>query len=73
MDAEEFLLAGNFVGFKFGDVVGDVVDEAEAEFWPGLVEEVGEGLADEVGENLSVSPGVVCGGAHGGEVALAFG
>jgi len=61
------------VGFDFCDVVGDVVDEVEVEvFWVGL-EDVLECLSGPVGDHLSVCPGVVAGGCHGGVVVLGFG
>jgi len=65
--------AVDFVGFDFCDVVGDVVDEVEVEVFGVGVEDVLECLSGPVGDHLSVCPGVVAGGCHGGVVVLGFG
>ena len=73
MDAEPALFAIDGMLFDLCDVMADIVNQREAQFFGADGERFHEGLLRLAHDDLPIGPGIVCRGGHGSQVILAFG
>ena len=73
MDAHSDALAAHLVLFDLGHIMGDVVDLEQVRVAHLAAQHFLEGLATLVGQHLTVRPGVVGRGLHGGQIILPLG
>ena len=73
MDPQPLSLAVRLMFLELGDVMADVIHQVHLQFLPGPAEDRSEYLAGLLHEELTIAPGEVGGGAHGGNVFLPFG
>jgi len=72
VDAEGLCLSFDGVGLDLGDVMGDIVNLFQTQFAGTFTQHLDKGLPYPVGNTLAVSPGVIGGAGHRGQIILAF-